>query len=108
VRHQLMLQQALRTAGQYAMMFPTQSAGITQAVVTALPNQDGISSPDWSGLQVSACTCGGGASTPGCAVNACPGGGGQYVILNATVPWSFLFLSISIPLNSASYVVRVQ
>ena len=100
VHERLLLQQALRAGGQYAMAFPDQTGdtdspdnGIVQAIEQALPaNGTGVT-----------------IATPVMSPEA-GSGPPYYITLGATRPYSaFLpFLRGLLTENAASYVVRVQ
>ncbi|MGD0103354.1 MAG: TadE/TadG family type IV pilus assembly protein [Rhodopila sp.] len=89
VWQRLLLQQALRAGGQYAMSFPTQTSGITQVITASL-----------SGLTQ--------VTVVAPAMSPPPGDGPPYyVTLSASRPYAPFLLPLNTE-NVASYVVRVQ
>jgi Flp pilus assembly protein TadG len=105
IQQRLVLQQALRAGGLYAVSFPTQSDGIAAAINAALP-------ASWqANVTVTPprmwCTCSGSGTTDSCPLS-CAGGTPQvFVTLGVSRPYSpYLFRALGD--NTASYVVRVQ
>jgi Flp pilus assembly protein TadG len=99
VQQRMMLQQALRAGGQYAISFPTQTepsgsvdtnSGIVQAVIQALP-------AGWLTPQDMTVTF-----TPDAG-----SGPPYYITISASRPFPALLLT-AIPATAGRYVVRVQ
>jgi Flp pilus assembly protein TadG len=86
VDEQMVLQQALRAAGQYAISFPNNNSGILEAIQQGYPKS-------WTGV------------TPNVTE---PSGDGPpyYVTLQALVTFPSLILPL--PTTTVTYVVRVQ
>ncbi len=106
IQQRLVLQQAARAAGQYAISFPTQTDGITKAVGKALP-------ADWTNVTVApptACFC---AQANSCG-SVCASGKGGYIVLQLERPYApYLFSAIGncsdgTSSNCVTYVVRFQ
>jgi Flp pilus assembly protein TadG len=100
IQQRMLLQQALRAGGQYAMSFPTQTdpsgsvgtdSGIVQAINQALP-------ANWLSQE------------PTVTFSPDPGHGPPYYItMSATRPFSAILLGTLLPdTTSGTYVVRVQ
>lgn len=106
-QQEIRLQEALRAAAQYASSFPTDTAGISNAVTNALP-------AGWADVSVAtptnSCACwsssGGTAASSTCS---CPTGTvlERMITLGVSRPFSPLLIQ-SITSISASYVVRYQ
>lgn len=113
-QEQIQLQQAVRAGGQYAMSFPTDTAGIQSAVTNALPNGWNLSS-----APAIACYClnpgtGGTSALGSCSATSlqtCTGANiGKMVSITATMPYTSLtvLFANAIPNNTATYVARFQ
>jgi Flp pilus assembly protein TadG len=108
VLQQLMLADAARVGGLYAVSYPLDTAGMVSAVTADLPA--GWTAPS---TPVMTCMCanGGGETDADCNANpVCPIGQTTERFYTITVTQSFLPLLVtSLPLStSASYVARVQ
>jgi Flp pilus assembly protein TadG len=86
VDEQMVMQQALRAAGQYAMSFPENNNGILAAIQQGYPS-------GWTGVT---------STVTGPSGNAPP----YYVTLQASLTFPSLILPL--PATTVTYVVRVQ
>jgi hypothetical protein len=108
IEQRMVLAQAARAAGQYAAVFPNQTAGINSAIGKALPT-------GWTDVTstVTPCICAQNPSGAACGT-VCTGGRGSYVIVQLQRPYTpFLFPTGNCgthdhPANCVAYVVRFQ
>lgn len=105
VQQRLMLQQAVRAGGQFALAFPTLPVSIMQAVQKALP-------PEWTDVTVSVpalCGCPAAPPSSDCAPGCELGETSEtFVTLTVSRPFGALMLATILPRSTASYVVQVQ
>ena len=106
-QQRIRLQEALRAAAEYARSFPTDTAGISGAVIGALP-------AGWADASVAApvatCACWDSASgSVASSTCTCPTGETlqRFLTLGVSRPFSAMLVK-SITLVSASYVLRYQ
>jgi Flp pilus assembly protein TadG len=105
-QQQIQLQQALAAGGRYALSYPGNNTGITNAVTNALPS-------NWSNITVGApttsCTCWSSSSTSNCIVTGSPCTTSQtverFITLTASSIYTGTFINTTI---SSSYVARYQ
>jgi Flp pilus assembly protein TadG len=105
-QQQILLQQALRAGGQYAMSFPTDTNGIQSAVTNALPS-------NWNNVTVgtptASCTCWSSSLTSNCVASGPPCTSSQtverFMALTASSVYTGTFIHTTI---SSSYVARYQ
>jgi Flp pilus assembly protein TadG len=106
-QQQILLQQALRAGGQYAMSFPTDTNGIQSTVTAALPT-------NWGNITIgtpsASCQCWQSGSTPStCATSgaACAASKTveRFMTLTASSVYTGTFIHTTI---SSSYVARYQ
>jgi Flp pilus assembly protein TadG len=114
-QQRILLQEAVRAGGQYAMSYPFNSSGtvnttaITNAISTALP-------ASWTnatiGTPTASCSCwSSSGGTTASATCTCSGSATlqRYMTLSASRPYSGTgYLSAVLGTNSASYVARFQ
>lgn len=105
VQQRLMLQQAVRAGGQFALSFPTLPAGMMQSIQNALP-------PEWTDVIVSVpavCGCPAAPPSSDCAPDCELGETPEtFVTLTVSRPFGALMLATILPRSTASYVVQVQ
>jgi Flp pilus assembly protein TadG len=109
IQQRLVLQQAVRAAGQYAQSFPTQTDGIQKAVQAALPSgwlsSVTMSCQDAASSQTSDCSS-------GCSSSTVSGSGSM--VLQVCRPYTpFLFQTGNCTVgnqsgNCVSYAIRYQ
>jgi Flp pilus assembly protein TadG len=106
IYERLVLQQAARAGGQYAISFPTQQDGITKAIRSALPS--GWTDATSSSTQ---CMCNE-ASQGGSCGSVCSAGTGSYIVIQVQRPYSTYLVPTGncrkIKGNCVTYVVRFQ
>jgi Flp pilus assembly pilin Flp len=107
IQQRMVLTQAARAVGQYAMSFPTQSAGIASALTHALP-------ATWTDVvpNVTMCICADGNQPSSCG-SVCSSGEGGYYVLTLKRPYSDFLIPTGncgdgSQANCVSYVVRFQ
>lgn len=106
VYQRMVLQQAARAGGQYAISFPTQSAGIKSVIQSALPSA-------WTNVTSTAtmCLCDQSDQGGSCG-SVCGSGEGSYLVIALQRPYSTFLVPTgnctAITGNCVTYVVRFQ
>jgi hypothetical protein len=104
-QRQIAIQSAVRAGGEYARFFPTDSAGIQNAVTNALPSGYSL-----TGTPAVTCSCAGAGTSCSAIATGATCAAPFLVNISASMPAS----SITTPFwsqsfnNSASYEVRIQ
>jgi Flp pilus assembly protein TadG len=105
-QQRIQLQQGVRAGGAYALQYPTDTTGITNAIKNALPSSwqaaATISTPTTS------CGCWDGSTLTASASCSCSGSNSleKFMTLSVSTPYSPIMSGITT--NTASYVIRFQ
>jgi Flp pilus assembly protein TadG len=115
-QQEIQLQEAVRSGGAFAINWPTNVAGIQDAVASALPTGWVLTNP--GGVAVVACSClnassGAVTNLAGCTTanfDTCAAGSGLLISVTAAMAYTSVdtLFAAAIPQLSASYVTRFQ